>query len=187
MRILSNSDESKIHHYKILSNSEKSLIINNKLDYITDSSTLKANKLDYLIESSAAMFKDGETKTPSTKPSETEKSWRRAVPIEPVKKPEPICKSTEECNKLVGKYKQTCRRRISNTSPQIWDEKCDESNTIEKLTAISNNAKSCASAREDYQKQCCIGIDQGHVGAILKMKRLAEKCDAIRFNKLTNL
>ena len=61
------------------------------------------------------------------------------------------------------------------------------SNTIEKLTAISNNAKSCASAREDYQKQCCIGIDQGHVGAILKMKRLAEKCDAIRFNKLTNL
>jgi hypothetical protein len=175
----------------ILTSSQKSLVINNKLN--VDNSILKANKLDYLIESSTAMFKDGEMSEanvgdsknlqlkiePTTKPSETAKSWRRATNLEPIKDPEPICKSTKECNNLITKYKNICRT--------VWDEKCDNDNTIEKLTAISNNAKSCVSSRENYQKECCMGIDQGHVGAILKMKRLADKCETIRFNKLTNL
>lgn len=73
------------------------------------------------------------------------------------------------CKNLLKGYKKVCGN--------VWSKKCLRNTSTESLNQIIELSQKCARLREGFSAKCCKGrTDNGHLGAIRKMMRLAESC-----------
>jgi hypothetical protein len=67
-------------------------------------------------------------------------------------------------------YKKMCN--------QVWDKKCTQDLPTDVLLDYGYYARKCVEGRTVYKDNCCRGYaDSGHLGAILKMKKIWNRCE----------
>lgn len=86
------------------------------------------------------------------------------------------CDNSETCVNKIIEYKKICNK--------VWNKDCYSDMDVAHMKKISNDAKTCADLRKDFQETCCQYTDKGHKGAIDKMEKLHKKCETLSFENL---
>ncbi len=79
----------------------------------------------------------------------------------------------KKCKGFFAKYKTICDK--------VWDKRCDANMSPAELDAMIKMGSMCMYSRIKFADECCgRKYDSGHIGALIKMGKLINRCSGVR-------